>query len=157
DPKSSVRFVRSTVNVNVAVEPAAIVSNPLCGMSHGTSAFRNPVSIALPLFVKLTDPVGDAPTCPDRSTRLALGLAVTEPAGGAAEKTFNGTCNWNGTPVALRRAAPSNTPLMSALAVTVTICVAPGVSVNCVGLCEKKFPLWKTVTVVGVPPLLATV
>src|SRR2546430_4265694 len=106
DPKSSVRFVRSTVNVNVAVVPAGVVSNPLCGISHGTSAFRNPVSVALPLFVKLTDPVGDAPTCPDRSTRFALGLAVTEPAGGAAGHTFNGTSNLNGSPCAFGRSSP---------------------------------------------------
>src|SRR6266852_3471329 len=120
EPKSSVRLVRSTVNVKVDVVLAGMVSRPLCGISHGTSATRNPVSVALPLFVKLIEPVGDVPSCPERSTRFALGLAVTAPAGGAAENTFSGTCNWDGTFVALRRAAPSNTPLGSAFAVTVT-------------------------------------
>src|SRR5438445_5081713 len=141
DPKSSVRLLRSTVKVNVDVVPAGIVSRPLCGISHGTSARRNPVSVALPLLVKLIDPVGDAPICPAKSTRFAFGRALTAPAGGAAENTFNGTCSCPWMPVALRIAAPSKTPLASAFAVTVTTWLAPGAIVNCVGLCEKKFPL----------------
>src|SRR6266849_10673058 len=36
EPKSSVRLVRSTVNVKVDVVLAGMVSRPLCGISHGT-------------------------------------------------------------------------------------------------------------------------
>ncbi len=120
DPMSSVRFVRSTVNVKVAVAPGAMLSKPLCGISHGTSATRKPVKIAFPLLVKLTDPVGDDPTSPATSTRLAVGFAFTTPVGGRAENTFTGTCRRDGTDVASSRAAPSNTPLGSAFAVMVT-------------------------------------
>ncbi len=78
------------MKVNVPVEPGAMVTTPLCGMSHGTSDTSTPVNVAFPLFVKLTLPF---PVNPGllTSMRLATGFATTDPAGGAVEKTLMGT------------------------------------------------------------------
>src|SRR5579859_6106162 len=73
------RLDRSTVNVNATVWPGAIDTMPLCGTIHETSEPRTPVSVAVPLLVKLTEPVGLVVPAAATSTRVVVASAVTRP------------------------------------------------------------------------------
>ena len=44
------------VNVTVNVLCGAMLTTPACGMIHGTSETRMPVSVASPSLVKTTEP-----------------------------------------------------------------------------------------------------
>src|SRR6266849_8368860 len=134
------RSARLVVYVTVFVSPGPIVTTSLCGINHGASEMAMPCSVPVPLFVKVTEPLGFSFAGAAISVRATAVVGATVPVGAAAMKRRIGIVRPAGTPAPAGSDAPSNLPGVCVVVVMVTICVAPAARGNDAGDWVKKSP-----------------